>query len=146
LFFSTPEGATIIPEDARCGWCLLSEWMSGCGLFLISVTANSDYTHCRTRGVGDDDRLPLFVWNGWIGVLADRCFAAISCLSFRVMIVLCFYTTYFLDIFPIHYLWRNKCWMWDIGILQWITPATKGIICNFYNQNMGMTFSKVSCQ
>ena len=120
---------------------LLSEWMSLRGrLFLIGVTANGDHTHRRTRGVSNDDGLSLFIWNWWIRVLPDGCVTTISCLSFWVTIVLCFYTTYFLDIFPSYCLWGNKCWLWDIGILQWITPAIKGIMCHFYNQNIYMTF------
>lgn len=119
-------------------WHLLSEWRSGWGLFVISVTANGDHTHGRTWGVGNDDGLPLFVWN-W-RILSDRRFMASSCLSFWGMIVLCFYTTYFLNFFPTDYLWRNKCWMWDIGVLQWITPATKEIICNVYSQNREIIF------
>lgn len=130
----------VCPKAELCIWHLLLEWMSGWGLFVISVTANGDHTHGRTRGVGDDDGLPLFIWN--CRVLSDRCFPAVSCLSFWGMIVLCFYTTYFLNIFPIDYLWRNKCWMWDIGILQWITPATKETICNFCDQNREIIFLK----
>lgn len=66
VFLPTAAEGAIIIEGGRkiagnCFWHLLSERMSLRRLFFISVTANGDHTHRRTRGVSDDDGLPLFI-------------------------------------------------------------------------------------